>query len=206
MINAVIGDIVSVKDQTVVIRAGQIEFSLIISGQTEARLCALVGDDRNDVRVLTVLSHHQDSMLLYGFFDEMEREAFNQLQTVGGIGPKQALKILSGITVPNLAAALDAGNLKLLSSIPGIGPKTGQKMILQLRNVLVLDEEKELKESKQNVKFREVVSGLVDMGYDRRVVEEMVSRVENEQKGALEKLSLHDQEQLVFKQALRYLG
>jgi len=207
MINAIIGDIVSVKEQEVVLRAGYVEYSLIVSGQTAAKMSALQGSQKENVRLLSVLSHHEDSMLLYGFSDEWEREAFNQLQSVSGIGPKQALKILSGITVSNLAEALDKGDVKLLSNVPGVGAKTAQKMILQLRNKLVMDEEAD-KTTRQrtSVPFKEVVTGLMDMGYDRRQVEEIVGRIADENKEKLEKLSLKDQETFIFQHAVRFLG
>lgn len=206
MINAIIGDIIDVQDQEVIIRGGAVEYTLIVSGQTASRLGSLRGEQKDNVRIFTVLLHRQDLMVLYGFADEMEREAFNQLQSVNGIGPKQALKILSGINVENLAKALDEGNLKLLSSVPGIGPKTGQKMILQLRNVLILDEEKTANNRHENSKFSEVISGLSEMGYERRTLEDAVAKIETQYKDEIEKLSLHDQEEFVFKHVLRYLG
>ncbi len=141
MINAIIGDVVRVQEGEVILRSGYVEYTLSVSAQTASKLSNLSLEEKKAVRLLTVLVHREDSMSLFGFSDEAERGAFLQLQTVSGIGSKQALKILSGISVKHLAEALDTGNLKLLSSIPGIGPKTGQKMILALRNVLVFEDE-----------------------------------------------------------------
>ena len=207
MINAITGDIVIVKDQEVVLRAGSVEFSLIVSGQTASKMAALTGERRENVRLLAVLSHHEDSMLLYGFYDEWEREAFTQLQSVGGIGPKQALKILSGISVENLAKALDQSDVKFLSNVPGVGPKTAQKMILQLRNKLVIDEETEKQTRDGNAtQFSEVVAGLTEMGYERRKAEDAISRIVEQYKEKLENLSQADQETFVFQHAIRHLG
>lgn len=207
MINAITGDIVNVKDQEVVLRAGSVEFSLIVSGQTASKMAALTGERRENVRLLAVLSHHEDSMLLYGFYDEWEREAFTQLQSVGGIGPKQALKILSGISVENLAKALDQSDVKFLSNVPGVGPKTAQKMILQLRNKLVIDEETEKQTRDGNAtQFSEVVAGLTEMGYERRKAEDAISRIVEQYKEKLENLSQADQETFVFQHAIRHLG
>ncbi|MFA6892130.1 MAG: Holliday junction branch migration protein RuvA [Sphaerochaetaceae bacterium] len=207
MINAITGDIVIVKDQEVVLRAGSVEFSLIVSGQTASKMAAFTGERRENVRLLAVLSHHEDSMLLYGFYDEWEREAFTQLQSVGGIGPKQALKILSGISVENLAKALDQSDVKFLSNVPGVGPKTAQKMILQLRNKLVIDEETEKQTRDGNATpFSEVVAGLTEMGYERRKAEDAISRIVEQYKEKLENLSQADQETFVFQHAIRYLG
>ena len=210
MIHAIIGDIVSITEALVVLRCNGIEYSLNVSAQTSSRLSQLTGDDRTALRLLTTLIHREDSMTLFGFFDEAEREAFKQLQTVSGIGSKQALRILSGISVKHLAQALDSGNVKLLSSIPGIGPKTGQKMILALRNILVLEEDKgPSPSSSKRAALREwtdILDALVDMGYDRRKVEEVVEKLVTEQQDNLAKLSHHETEEFIFRSAIIALG
>ncbi|HKL58743.1 MAG TPA: Holliday junction branch migration protein RuvA [Sphaerochaeta sp.] len=210
MIHAIIGDIVSITEGVVVLRCTNIEYSLNISAQTASRLSQISGEDRQGLRLLTTLVHREDSMTLFGFFDEAERDAFKQLQTVSGIGSKQALRILSGISVKHLAEALDSGNVKMLSSIPGIGPKTGQKMILALRNVLVLDEDKgPAPPSSKRAALREwndILDALVEMGYDRRKVEDVVERLVTEGTEKLSALSHHDAEEFIFRSAIIALG
>ncbi|HPZ15144.1 MAG TPA: Holliday junction ATP-dependent DNA helicase RuvA [Sphaerochaeta sp.] len=209
MINAVIGDIIQLTESEVIIRAGHIEYALSITAQTASKLSNLVGEQRLGVRLLTVLIHRDDSMTLIGFLDHGEREAFLQLQTVSGIGVKQALKILGGISVRNLIEALDSGNVKLLSSIPGIGPKTGQKMILALRNVLVLDEEESVgrrRESTQRSKWNDITDALVDMGYDRRRVEQLIDEQTEVYKEKIATLGHHEAEELLFRQAIKLLA
>ncbi|MDD4573718.1 MAG: Holliday junction branch migration protein RuvA [Sphaerochaeta sp.] len=210
MIHAIIGDIVSIRETVVVLRCNDIEYSLNVSAQTASRLSQLKGDDRLGLRLLTTLIHREDSMTLFGFFDESEREAFKQLQTVSGIGAKQALRILSGISVKHLAEALDSGNVKLLATIPGVGPKTSQKMILALRNVLVLDDEKgPAPSSSKKIALREwsdILNALVDMGYDRRKVEETVEKLVTEKQEELVGLSHHETEEFIFRSAIIALG
>lgn len=210
MINALIGDIITIDEGVLYLRCGHIEYTLSISSQTASKLSNLSLEERKGVRIMTVLIHREDSMSLFGFSDAEEREAFLQLQTVSGIGAKQALKILSGINVRNLAEALDSGNLKLLSAIPGIGPKTGQKMILALRNVLILDEDKKnnasgTKKHKQHP-YNDIINALVDMGYDRRLVEETVDKVSENQTAQLETMSHHDAEEHLFRLSIKLLG
>ncbi len=210
MIHAIIGDIVSITEGVVVLRCTNIEYLLNISAQTASPLSQISGEDRQGLRLLTTLVHREDSMTLFGFFDEAERDAFKQLQTVSGIGSKQALRILSGISVKHLAEALDSGNVKMLSSIPGIGPKTGQKMILALRNVLVLDEDKgPAPPSSKRAALREwndILDALVEMGYDRRKVEDVVERLVTEGTEKLSALSHHDAEEFIFRSAIIALG
>jgi Holliday junction DNA helicase RuvA len=210
MINAIIGDLVSVTEQEVVLRGGFVEYRLYITGQTASRLSQLQGEERQQVRLLSVLQHREDSMTLFGFIDEQEREAFTQLQTVSGIGSKQALKILSGISVKQLAVALDSGNVKLLSTIPGIGPKTGQKMILALRNVLVLEEENipgspSVKKGKISP-WSDILEALIEMGYDRKKSEEVLEKLLSQQGSQLEALGRHEAEELLFRNAIIALG
>ena len=210
MINAIIGDIVQIDEGELILRAGYVEYTLSISGQTASKLSSLVGEQRTGLRILTTLVHREDSMTLFGFYDEDERIAFTQLQTVSGIGSKQALKILSGINVRNLAQALDDGNLKLLSSIPGIGPKTGQKMILALRNVLVLEEDKPQDAAQRGYtkksQWSDIINALVDMGYDRRKVEETVETQAQKISEELASLNQHDAEQVLFRLSIKMLG
>jgi len=209
MIHAIIGDIVSITEGVAIVRCNGIEYSLNISAQTASRLSQLTGDDRLGLRLLTTLIHREDSMTLFGFFDEAG-EAFKQLQTVSGIGSKQALRILSGISVKQLAQALDSGNVKLLSSIPGVGPKTGQKMILALRNILVLEEDKgpEPSSSKRAAlrEWSDILNALVDMGYERRKVEDVVEKLVTEKQDKLAHLSHHETEEFIFRSAIIALG
>ncbi|MDY0290223.1 MAG: Holliday junction branch migration protein RuvA [Sphaerochaeta sp.] len=210
MIHAIIGDIVSITETAVVLRCNDIEYSLNVSAQTASRLSQLGGEDRLGVRLLATLIHREDSMTLFGFIDEAEREAFKQLQTVSGIGSKQALRILSGISVKHLAEALDSGNVKLLSTIPGVGPKTGQKMILALRNVLVLEDDKvPSPSSSKRAALREwgdILDALVEMGYDRRRVEEVVERLVTEEQAKFATFSHHETEEFIFRSAIIALG
>ena len=209
MINALLGDIVSIQDGQLLLRCGPIEFDLAITSQTASRLSNLHGEDRSNVRILTVLVHREDSMSLFGFFDADERQAFLQLQTVSGIGAKQAMKILGGISTRHLVEALDAGNIKLLGSIPGIGPKTAQKMILALRNVLVLEDDKVSKSDQRSAKkspWSDIIQALVDMGYERRAVEQVLDTLVAQESEKLETLSHHDSEELLFRSAIKALG
>jgi Holliday junction DNA helicase RuvA len=210
MINAIIGDIVSVTKQEVVLRGGAVEYRLLVTTQTASKLSQLQGESRRQVRLLATLQHREDSMTLFGFSDEMEREAFEQLQSVSGIGARQALKILSGISVRQLAEALDSGNVKLLSSISGIGPKTGQKMILALRNKLVLDEEREsLQAPAKNGKLKEwsdILDALVEMGYDRKRSEETLGTLLADLGPKLDSVGRHEAEELLFRNAIVALG
>lgn len=206
MINALIGEIVSIKEGTVILRSNNIEYILFVSNQSVSRFSNLDKQERKLIKILTTLIVREDSMTLYGFYDESEREAFEQLQTVSGIGAKQALKILSGINVRHLAEALDSGNVKTLSTIPGIGPKTAQKMVLALRNVLVLDEPTVKQRSSRTTIWSDLVNALVEMGFERRQAEDVIAELEVEFAQEIGEMPRQDAEALLFRQALNRLS
>lgn len=183
MINAVRGKALEIKQNSIVILAdNSLEYFIEISTNSSAYFASLPVEDRKNVRVLTVLQHREDAMTLFGFYDETERYIFNQLQTVPGIGARGAIKILSGITVEKLILALDQQDVKTLSKVPGIGGKTAQKLILQLRNVLVIEETKEEKEkpSTNKDRFSDLIISFTEMGYDRKSVIKAIEEVLNE--------------------------
>ena len=189
MINAVHGRVAEIKpDYITILTPGGIEYRLEVSRNTSDRIAAMSASDREHVRVFAYLQHREDAMTLFGFYSEEERFCFEQLQTVPGIGARQAQKILSGITVANLIKALDGQDVKTLSKVPGIGAKTAQKLVLQLRNVLVLEDEEEPAGKDDAMlpgqEYRDMVESFVAMGHDRRIVARTLGEVirDNEEK------------------------
>ncbi|MBR4172262.1 MAG: Holliday junction branch migration protein RuvA [Kiritimatiellae bacterium] len=84
-----------------------------------------------------LLTHHlvrEDDQMLFGFAQPQEKEMFEQLITVNGVGPRLALSILSGMTVADLGMAISDGNAKRIASIKGIGKKTAEKIVVELRD------------------------------------------------------------------------
>ena len=171
MINAITGRLVAAApDHVMILTPGGVEYRLEVSSNASERLSRLSGEEKEGVRVLAYLQHREDAMVLYGFSSEEERFCFEQLQTVPGIGARQALKILSGITVENLVRLLDTQDVKALAKISGIGPKTAQKLVLQLRNVLVIDDEEEDGRKDGAGSYRDLVDSFVQMGFERKAV------------------------------------
>jgi len=88
------------------------------------------------VKLHTYLNVREDEMSLYGFYSEEEKSMFLRLINVSGIGPKLALSVLSGIDISNLAKVIMAGDIKTLSSIKGVGKKTAERIVLELRGTI----------------------------------------------------------------------
>ena len=211
MINAIRGNCLSITDNSlVVLTHSGIEFYIECSFQTANKYRSLSVEDRRNVRVFTVLNHREDAMTIFGFYDEKERFCFVELQTVPGIGPKGALKILSGITVDDLCLLLDAQDVKKLSKVPGLGAKTAQKLILQLRNVLVfetdVEKDTEGKSSNTSKRFSDFISSFCEMGYDRKSVVKVIDAILEENSDKYKNMDDREIEKNIFTSVLRRLN
>jgi len=134
------------------------------------------------VHLLTVLVVREDAHLLFGFMTEEERGIFLKLTTISGIGPKLALAVLSGLPVRELKAAVTNGDVKRLSSISGVGKKTAERIVLELRDKLGTGD---LLESMmggaltrpQDAKLRDALLALHSLGHKPADAQRMVQAV-----------------------------
>jgi len=133
-----------------------IEYELEVSFNTASALPEL----GSKVRLYTYLHHREEVMKLYGFLEEAERRLFMDLLKVEGIGPRQALRILSGTTVGAFLRILESEDVKALTRIPGLGMKTAQKVLLSLKGKISLEEEALPREE------RDLQVALVEMGFE----------------------------------------
>ena len=116
-----------------VVDCGGVGYKLFISAATYSKLAPQLN---KTALLYSYLSVKEDSLDLYGFYDENEKTVFVNLLSVSGVGPKAAMSILSTLTVDSLAIALASGDAKAISSSPGIGLKTAQKIIIELKDKL----------------------------------------------------------------------
>ncbi len=165
MFNSIRGKVTEKREGAVYLDCNGVEWDIGMSAQSLSALPE-VGQT---ARVFTYLHHRDDQMRLYGFAEPAERSVFLDLLKVGGIGPKQALKALSGLPFSVFLKALDDGDVEGLSRVPGLGKKTAQKIVLALRGRLSLRSEE------SGGAYAELVDALVEMGFDRREAAEAVS-------------------------------
>lgn len=210
MINSVTGAFTGSHDSYVYISTdGGLEFEIECSQMTIAKLLCLSPEQKRRVRLFTHFVHSENGMFLYGFYTEEERTCYREITTVSGIGSKVALKILSSISVKDFIVALDSQDVKRLSRLPGLGAKTAQKLILQLRDTLVLvEDEASEKEDVQTRKtgvseFSDLVESLVDMGYDRKRVRDDVAKLLKENEMDLFGKSHEEKERFLFSRILK---
>ena len=121
------------------------------------------------VTLLTQFVVREDAQLLYGFLTQKEREAFRQLVKVSGIGAKSALGILSGLSVDDLAHAIAARDVALLVRIPGIGKKTAERLLLELRDKLPTSGTAAILSGGQpQAAGKDILNALLALGYNER--------------------------------------
>lgn len=165
------GILTDMEEDLIVVEAGGIGYNIYTTGQTFNYLPS-VGEE---VKIYTYLHIREDAMILYGFLTKDDLRVFKLLIGVNGIGPKGALAILSVMTTDDLRFAVLGDDAKAISKAPGVGAKTAQRLILELKDKLSLEDAFEQKlantqmkeEAKNHAKGakNEAVQALVALGY-----------------------------------------
>ena len=148
---------------TALLVTGGVGYEVRISLQTYYKL---EGQREASLEIYTHV--REDTLALYGFASSVEKFAFEKLISISGIGPTLAQKILSGIEAADLAEAIANNDTRKLSSIPGVGKKTAERICLELRDKLVLPETKEAAAPSRMSVDDDVHSALVNLGYRPR--------------------------------------
>jgi Holliday junction DNA helicase RuvA len=119
----------------------------------------------------------EDQLALYGFLTSREKQCFELLISASGVGPSLALKILSGMGLDELVPAIRKGDLAQLVRIPGVGRKTAERIVLELRDKLTAVDVPEVgKPATRSQLESDVASALVNLGYDERAVESAMAK------------------------------
>lgn len=175
------GELAEINTDHIVIESGGIGYRIFIPGQTFEYLPA-AGEE---LKVYTYLHLREDLMILYGFLTRDDLEIFKLLITVSGIGPKGGLAILSTLDADDLRFAILSGDAKTISRAPGIGAKTAQRVILELKDKLSLEEAFEKKKEHTMVSApsgsqvkNDAVLALTALGYSSAESLKAVSKVE----------------------------
>ncbi|MDB4021129.1 Holliday junction branch migration protein RuvA [Litorivicinus sp.] len=159
MIGRITGIVLGIEQQQVVIDVQGIGYELECPIST---LCELPPKGE----IVTLFSHfvvREDAQLLYGFLRSEDRECFRILIKISGVGPKLAVGILSGLSGGELAQAIEGGDLSTLTRLPGVGKKTAERLVVELRGRLSLNGLPLA--AKEASASDEAVLGLVSLGY-----------------------------------------
>jgi len=179
MISHLRGKLVQKNPTEIVIDVNGVGYLVNIPLSTFEKIDKLDGE----VHILTYLHVREDAMVLFGFATEAEREIFRMLISISGIGPKIAQGILSGISTNDLREAVLINNIDAMTSISGVGRKTAERIILELKNKLGKLEvaESPVTPTSRQLKARsEAVIALMSLGFNRSSAEQAVRTVLNE--------------------------
>lgn len=171
MISYIKGEIIDIQEDLLIIENNNIGYNIKISTQTASSLPS-IGEE---VKIYTYLHVKEDALQLFGFSTRDDLKIFKLLIGVNGIGPKGALGILSALSADDLRFAVLGDDVKTISKAPGIGNKTAQRLIIELKDKLNLEEAFEQKLENQTVinsalengqdAKSEAVQALVALGY-----------------------------------------
>lgn len=171
MIASVRGEVLEIALDHAVVEVGGVGLAVVAAPGT------LAGLRRGEqARLATTLVVREDSLTLFGFADDAQRELFGLLQSVGGIGPRMALATLAVLSPDALTAALHDGDVKTLTRVPGIGQKVAQRMVLELKDKVVAAGPVDVAAPAGSGHPRrdEVVEALVGLGFTARPAEAAV--------------------------------
>ncbi len=169
MIGSLRGRLISKRPQGVIIETSGVGYEV----RVPLSLLSDLPDVGKEVFLYIHTNVRDDAIELYGFPGERERDIFRTLIGVSGVGPRVALNILSGTSVDDLLKAIDTEDTALLTTLPGIGKKTAQRIIFELREKLP---------SSETVKeraFEDALAALVSLGYKKTEAREAIEKVYN---------------------------
>lgn len=183
MIGYLKGKILSLDGETALIEtASGIGFEVMISGSAFGALSG-----KKEGELFTYLQVSENGTALFGFSSPEEKEMFLKLISVSGVGPKMGITVLSGMTVNDVAAAIATNDVKRLSSVKGLGKKTAERIILELREKvaqLAKSEGVTVSDAVRSVGDEDAVVALMTLGFTRSESEKAISRAKS--RGATE--------------------
>jgi Holliday junction DNA helicase RuvA len=168
------GKLIAKHPNQAIVEAGGVGYDVTISVPTFSELPAL----NTEVSFFIHTHVREDALALFGFLRAQEKQLFEKLLSVSGIGPKLAITILSGMAADAMVAAITGNNVASLTRIPGIGKKTAERMVLELRDKLdafgVAPETVAASPVEEDV-----ISALVNLGYQRPMAERALAKLGN---------------------------
>ncbi len=173
------GTITDLSPASIVVEASGVGFIASISLNTYSKL-----NGKKEVLLLTHQVVREDAHLLYGFADKNERDIFRSLISVNGVGANTAIMMLSYLTTDEIISAISTENVMVLKAVKGIGLKTAQRIIIDLKDKLgKMPETGQIFHSTDNTIRNEALSALVMLGFAKKDAEKVVSGIMQEQPG-----------------------
>jgi len=173
MIAQLNGRLIEKNPTSIIVDCGGVGYEVSISLNTFAAL----GSDEA-IRIYTKMIVREDAQLLYGFADTTEREMFNHLVSVSGIGPNTAMIMLSSLVPQEIAQAIQSEDVATIQSVKGIGAKTAQRVIIDLKDkMLKMSFSSENIFVANNTTHFDALTALVSLGFDKKAAEKAIDKV-----------------------------
>ncbi len=175
MIGSLNGRLIEKYPTELLIECGGVGYEVKISLFTFSQL-----SENESIKIYTKLIVREDAHLLYGFNTKDEREMFNFLISVSGIGPNTALIMLSSLSPEEIANAIQTEDVTTIQKVKGIGAKTAQRVIIDLKGkVLKFSGDTEINNSKNNTNRFDALTALVSLGFDKKSAEKVLDRIDS---------------------------
>lgn len=176
MYEYIIGDIRWIKEDYIVIENNKIGYKIFTSANSSMQLEM----GMKDIMIYTYYNLRDDGVYLYGFLDEDEINIFKMLITVSKIGPKVAIGILSSLTPNQIKRSIYEKNITNLCKAPGVGKKTAERMILELKDKIEIDDylDEAVEVNDNTGEHEEAIDGLMSLGYSRFEIEKALRGID----------------------------
>lgn len=175
MIGSLNGRLLEKYPTELLIECGGVGYEVKISLHTFSQL-----SENESIKIYTKLIVREDAHLLYGFSTKDEREMFNFIVSVSGIGPNTALIMLSSLTPEEIANAIQTEDVITIQKVKGIGAKTAQRVIIDLKGkVLKFIGDTEINNTKNNRNRFDALTALVSLGFDKKSAEKVMDRIDS---------------------------
>lgn len=171
MFDYISGKVTAVSENRVVVDCGGVGFSICASSYACEKFSR-----QTEAKILTYLAVREDALELYGFCDESERRLFLLLISVSGVGAKLAIAVLSGLPASTLLSAIAGGDTAALSSIKGVGKKTAERIVLELKAKVEAMGVVGAAVDTPSAVDGNAVNALIGLGYDRKEAESAVKK------------------------------
>lgn len=173
------GSLEEIHSNKVVIDVGGVGYEIIVPSSLISRL----PEQGSIVKLYTYFNVREDAQELYGFYQKEDKSIFEKLITVSGIGPKVAIGLLATLSASQLAAAIVTGDIKTLCTAPGIGKKTAQRIVLELKEKIDKEEIAQQSETKmlaaEKDDTHEVIQALIALGYKPSEAREALASIQD---------------------------
>lgn len=180
MISYMKGILISKKPVSIILETGNIAYNIAIPMSTFDEL----PKENSRIKLFIHFQMNDDGIKLFGFFSQAEKEIFKKIISITRIGPKIGLSVLSTFTIPQFVNLISTGNAKLLSKVPGLGKKSSERIILELKDKLAFSDYQDKQKGDSDLNYEDIENALIVLGYNSVDIMKCYNTLTNEDKNS----------------------